>query len=90
METNNGHHVGHCVLYSWDLSKKVSLKNVFDKIVQVVKSQPLNIHLLNVLGDEIASTYKLYQARILEWVAMSYFREPSRPRDGTGVLHFWH
>lgn len=60
METNNGHHVGCCVLYSWDLSKKVSLKNVFDKIVQVVKSQPLNIHLLNVLGDEIASTYKLY------------------------------
>lgn len=59
LETNNGHQVGRCVLYRWDLSKKVSLKNVFDKVVQVVKSQPLNIHLLNVLGDEIASTYKL-------------------------------
>ena len=31
--------------------KKVSLKNVFDKVVQVVKSQPLNIHLLNVPGN---------------------------------------
>ena len=27
------------------------------KVVQIVKPQPLNIHLLNILGDEIASTY---------------------------------
>ena len=31
----------------------------------------------------------ILQARILEWVATSYFRETSQPRDGTCVSCVW-
>jgi len=32
-----------------------------------------------------SSVLGILQARILEWVAMPLSREPSQPRDGTGV-----
>ena len=32
-----------------------------------------------------SSIYGIFQARILEWVAISYSRGSSRPRDPTGI-----
>ena len=34
-----------------------------------------------------SSVHEISQARILEWVAMSFFRESSRPRDWTCISH---
>ena len=36
----------------------------------------------------VSSVQGILQARILEWVAIPFFRGPSRPRDQTlGLLH---
>ena len=35
-----------------------------------------------------SSVHGLFQARILNWVAISYFRGPSRPRDETHTLFY--
>ena len=38
-----------------------------------------------------SSVYGVFQARILEWVAISFSRESSQPRDGTQhLLHLLH
>lgn len=55
-QTNSGHW-SLCSLLLGSQKEKKSPLRMSDKVVQVVKSQPLNIHLLNILGDEIASTY---------------------------------
>ena len=34
-----------------------------------------------------ASVHEMLQARILEWVAIPFFRVSSQPRDRTGVSH---
>ena len=34
-----------------------------------------------------SSIHGFFQARILEWVAISFYRRSSRPRDWTGVSH---
>ena len=33
-----------------------------------------------------SSVHKIFQARILEWITMSYSRGSSQPRDGTQVF----
>ena len=35
-----------------------------------------------------SSVHGIFQTRILEWVAVSFSRGPSRPRDRTWVFHF--
>ena len=35
-----------------------------------------------------SSVHGILQARILEWVAISFSRGSSRPRDGTQISHF--
>ena len=34
-----------------------------------------------------SSVHEIFQARILEWVAISFFRGSSQPRDPTQVSH---
>lgn len=52
----DSHYIDHCILYCWKLSEYFFKSlNVFDKImrlVNIIKSQPLSIHLLNILSDE--------------------------------------
>ena len=31
--------------------------------------------------------HRIFQARVLEWVAIAFSRRPSQPRDGTQVSH---
>ena len=34
-----------------------------------------------------SSFHRIFQARVLEWVAIAFSRRPSQPRDGTQVSH---
>ena len=34
-----------------------------------------------------SSVYGIFQGRVVEWVAISFSRESSQPRDGTQVSH---
>ena len=38
----------------------------------------------------VSSVHGILQARVLEWVTISYSRGSSQPRDGTQSLCIWH
>ena len=41
-------------------------------------------------GPEGSSVHGIFQSRILEWVAISYSRGSSQPRDQTHISHIPH
>ena len=76
IQTNLQFHQGN-QLFSWDVGEWVS------EVAQLCPTlcDPMDCSLPG------SSIHGIFQARILEWVAISFSRRSSRPRDWTQVSH---
>ena len=66
------------------------MMEIKDEFLQIVK---VKVKSLSRLCDPMdcslvgSSVHGIFQARVLEWIAISFSRESSQPRDRTRVSH---
>ena len=79
MDTDNFLHFGKLLLYFW---RKIQNPMKWSEVAQSCPTlcDPMDCSLPG-------SIHEIFQARILEWVAISFSRGSSRPRDRTWVFH---
>ena len=86
-----------CVFPGWEKKAKGSDINIHSIVIQQILesekkrkwSRSVCPTLCNTMDCSLpgSSVHGIFQAKILEWVAISFFRGSSRPRDWTRVSH---
>ena len=83
-----GYFVCSCIVLHWEdfsgWKSAMRVRFILKMKVKVSKSCPTSCIPMDCSLPG-SSVYRIFQARMLEWVAISFFRRSSRPKDGTHV-----
>ena len=71
------------------VSSECVLLSHYRKVIKVSEVVQSCLTLCDPMGCGLprSSVHGIFQARVLEWVVISFSRGSSRPRDGTWVSH---